>query len=238
MRWPETDEELWWFVRACWGYQIPLQAVCPNHVAPFKAFADAFFARHELIVWKGSRGFGGKTTLLGLLALTEQVCLGANVTLLGGSGVQSERVHETMAEAWQYPSAPRRLLRRSPTVTRTRLTNGSTAIALTASQRSVRGPHPQRLRLDEIDEMDWEIYQAALGQPLSTPGIPSQVVASSTYHNPRGTMYRVMEHAKEAGYPCFSWCYKETSLPPFGWLDASEIAKARQRLSARKDEEE
>jgi hypothetical protein len=86
------------------------------------------------------------------------------------------------------------------------LTNNSTAVALSASQKSVRGPHPERLRLDEIDEMDWDIYEAALGQPISKPGIPTQVVASSTYHNPRGTMWRVMEEAKEKGHPIYEWC--------------------------------
>ena len=37
---------------------------------------------------------------------------------------------------------------------------------LTASQKSVRGPHPPSLLLDEIDEMDLEIFDAALGQPM------------------------------------------------------------------------
>lgn len=460
---PQDPEELWWLVRALWGFSIPVHQVCPHHVAPFEAFCSAYFAWDELCVWKGSRGFGGKSTLLAILSLTEQVCLGASVTILGGSLLQSERVHDVMSKAWDYPTAPSNLLIRAPTKQITRLTNQSTAVALAASQRSIRGPHPQRLRCiaegqlvethrgplpieqvqagdlvigvdgqrllrtaavtavtcngiketfrltfddgqvlvcteghpiltpvgyrraeilsvgdfvltcdsfksmqvfsevslpgeppippphfprvlslvqrdrpvdkpvslrdrdefpplpgqgrprqdrgatrvrftkqdalalvghgvlfalkmlsggrpsvavnwlsrltsnlpdasstqetpesqrsvspvepaksrlvkvelagmrrvwdltvpklssfvaegiivhncDEVDEMDWEVYEGALGQPISAPGIPTQVVASSTYHNPRGTMWRVMEQAKAQGYPVYEWC--------------------------------
>jgi hypothetical protein len=35
-----------------------------------------------------------------------------------------------------------------------------------ASQASVRGPHPHRLRLDEVDEMALDIFDAAMGQTL------------------------------------------------------------------------
>ena len=96
-----TDEELLAFVAYTFGYRIPDVDCCPEHQAPARAFCDAYFGRDAVAIWKASRGFGGKSTLLALLALTEAVTLGADVTVLGGSGQQSERVLETLAQIWR-----------------------------------------------------------------------------------------------------------------------------------------
>jgi len=143
---PETDEELRAFLRERFGVALPATRVCPHHTPPFRAFADAYFARSPIAVWKASRGFGGKTFMLALLALTEAATLGAEVTVLGGSGEQSKRVHEYMS---RWSSGVESLLDDDPTARLTRLNNGGRILALMASSRSVRGPHPQRLRLDE-----------------------------------------------------------------------------------------
>ena len=231
---PADDEELWYLVQALWGYEIPTRAVCPGHVAPFCAFADAFFGRNEMSVWHASRGLGGKSTLLALLGLTEQVVYGIDVTILGGSLVQSQRVHETMTKAWDWPAAPTDLLLTDPTKTTTRLRNGGQATALTASQTSVRGPHPVRLRLDECDEMDLAIFNAALGQPMGAKGVPPHVVMASTWHHPNGTMTEIMRRGDEVrwergGWALNEWCYRE-SMAEGGWLTADEMARARRRV--------
>lgn len=229
-RWPQTDDELWEFVATIWGIEIPRVQVCAHHVAPFTAFASSYFARAPVTVWKASRGFGGKTMLLSLLALTEMVTFGADIRLLGGSGTQSARVHEYMRERWASPWAPRKLIEGEPTGTKTSLSNGGSVEALMASQRSVRGPHPQRLRLDEVDEMDVRILDAALGQTMSSPDVPAQTVISSTHHNPDGTMTEVLKRSKEKAWPVFEWCYHETAAP-HGWLPQAEIERKRTELS-------
>ena len=174
----ETEETLKLFVKTAWGVEIPDVKVCENHTTPFRAFADAYFAKSPVTVWHGSRGFAGKSFTLAVLAMTEAATLGANVNLLGGSGAQSKIVLRHQSDLWHYKNAPRQLLR-GDAATITRLTNGAEIEALMASQTSVRGPHPQRLRLDEIDEMDMALLEAAQGQPMSTDGIPSQTVMSS-----------------------------------------------------------
>jgi hypothetical protein len=137
---PTTDEELWWFVYALWGVKIPRRKVCADHVSPFRAFADAYFARAPVCVWKASRGFGGKTFLLSLLGMTEMVTLGTFDSILGGSGAQSQRVHESMTNFWYYERAPRYLLVKEPTAYSTQLTNGARAITLIAAQCSWSPP--------------------------------------------------------------------------------------------------
>lgn len=236
-RWPQTDDELWWWVKATWGISIPRVAVCHDHVAPFTAFADAYFARSPVCVWKASRGFGGKTQLLSILGMSELVSLGAFVTILGGSGSQSQRVHETMKEAWLNPNAPVEMLARDPTKFDTFLKNGGKARTLMASSKSVRGPHPQRMRLDEIDEMELRILQDAQGQPMRKKNqdgvlLETNTVMSSTHQYPDGTMTAILKIAKESGWPVYHWCYKESSNPIDGWLTEDEIARKRGEIPA------
>ena len=44
-----------------------------GHVAPAQAFCDALFARDSVVLWIASRGFGGKTSLLALLAAANAI---------------------------------------------------------------------------------------------------------------------------------------------------------------------
>lgn len=235
-RLPADDDELWFMVYALWGYRIPRQRVCPGHVAPFEAFAEAYFAREPAAIWKASRGLGGKSRTLAVLGLTEAALLGIEVTVLGGSGGQSKNVHDATKDAWGWHAAPRGLLTRPPTTFDTVLTNGGHMRTLTASQTSVRGPHPPRLRMDEIDEMDIAILDAALGQPMEQVGtggmvIPTQTVMSSTHQYPDKTMAEMIARAKDKGWPVHEWCFKETSNPVDGWLTDKAIQRARDVVS-------
>lgn len=234
-RMPLTDEELWWWVLATWGVRIPRQRVCADHCSPFEAFADAFFARSSVAIWKASRGFGGKTQLLSLLGMSELVAYGAFVTILGGSGAQSQRVHETMTEAWHFPTSPSYLLLKDPTKFDTFLTNNGKARTLMASTKSVRGPHPQRMRLDEIDEMDLNVLESAQGQPMRKRNkegvlIETNTVMSSTHQYPDGTMTKMLRRAKEEGWPIYQWCFRESSNPIDGWLKPDEIERKRSEI--------
>jgi hypothetical protein len=227
---PQTREELWWTVVALWGIAIPRQRICPDHVAPFDAFADAYFGESSVAVWIASRGFGGKTMLLSILGMTEMVTLGAFVTILGGSGAQSLRVHETMTGAWEAEGAPTHLLAKDPTQLNTSLINGGKARTLMASTKSVRGPHPQRMRLDEIDEMDLNVLESAQGQPMSTKKVQSQTVMSSTWQYPDGTVTAIVKRATELGWPIHRWCWRETSNPIDGWLPLTEVERKRSEI--------
>lgn len=147
-RWPRTDAELHAFVRYIFGVHIPTEAVCDDHVAPFDAFSDAYFAREPIMMILASRGLGGKSQLLATLANTMALCLGAEVNVLGGSASQSMRVQEVSQQIWHYKNAPTHMLVKENQL-ETSLLNGAKIRALMASSRSVRGPHPSRLLLDE-----------------------------------------------------------------------------------------
>lgn len=214
------------------GLRLAERAVCPGHTAPLQALAAAFFARSPVTVWHASRGFGGKTTMLALLGHLETVLLGADVTILGGSGQQSQRVHDTQAALWRHHAAPLSLLESEPTRYETRLTNGGRTVALMASSRSVRGGHPQRLRYDEADEIALPIFDAALGQTMTAKGIPAQTVMSSTHQYADGTMTEILKRAAERGWPVHRWCWRENLTSNGGWLDPAEVERKRGEVPA------
>jgi hypothetical protein len=217
-RGPQNDQELKTFLFQTFGVRVPDTQVCPEHSTPFRAFADAYFARYGVAVWKASRGLGGKSYLLALLGHCEANVLAADVTILGGSGEQALRVIEYLQKLSGAEEN---------TARRTMYASGGRVTALMASSKSARGPHPQRMRLDEVDEMELQILDAAMGQPMATQTIAKQTVMSSTHHYPDATFTEVLKRAEEKGWPVYEWCYKETSVELDGWLTDAEIESKR-----------
>lgn len=244
-RLPETDDELYYIVKALWGVTIPRHKVCPDHVAPFTAFADAYFARNSvnpehgvdsIALWHGSRGLSGKSYMLSILGITEAFLLGTKINLLGGSLNQSETIHEHMREALYSKNAPRYMIEHEGN-TSIRLTNKARIRPLTASQKTVRGPHPSRILLDEIDEMELAILDAALGQPMAQMSYIGNIikpftVMCSTWQNPDGTFTEIMKRAEENHYPIYQWCFKDTANPIDGWLSQEAIEEKKKTIPA------
>lgn len=232
---PTTKEELWWTVKTLWGVELPREQVCPDHTAPFDAFAEAYFGnKYNWVLWYGSRGTG-KSYMLALLALTKAAILEINVTLLGGSMAQSQNIHEHVEALLQHKHAPVHAIE-SMIKTQITFTGGNWIRPLPASQKTVRGPHPQMTLLDEIDEMERKIYDAAMGQAMTKPNargveVPEMVVASSTWQNPVGTFQSVMDEALNKGMPVRTWCYRE-QLKPNGWMDPEFIERKRMSVPA------
>lgn len=221
-----TNEELYDALVKYWGIRIPRDKVCANHDAPFTALADAYFGRSPVALWIASRGFGGKSFMAGVLGVAECAILGADKNILGGSEDQAAGVYEYANDRlWKHKNAPRALIDRI-TATRTYYARGNRMKVLTASQKSVRGPHPQRLHIDEVDEVTIELVNAAQGQPMSRGGISSGTVYSSTHHNADGTVTELKRRAADKGWPVYQWCWREC-IKPHGWLDPDEVDRKR-----------
>jgi len=232
---PVTKEELWWTVRALFGVEIPRVKVCAEHQAPFDAFADAYFGNQaNWALWYGARGTG-KSYLLALLALTAATIKEIEVTVLGGSMAQSLNVQEHVSALMRYPNAPRWMVTK-PLQTRLEFEGGNTIEPLPASQKTVRGPHPHMTCLDEIDEMDKRVYDAAQGQAFEKENargvkVREMTVASSTWQNPEGTFAEVLRDAVRKALPIFTWCWREV-LTPHGWMDPEFIERKRRAVPA------
>jgi hypothetical protein len=229
---PIRDEQtLKDYLYLAYGVVIPDRQVCDGHSTPWRAFCDSYFARYPVTVWKASRGFGGKSFTLSMLGKVEAETLKADVNILGGSGEQARRVLDHMTKFWSAENAPRDLLV-GGVQREMRLKWGNQIQALMASQASVRGPHPQRLRCDEVDEMKLPILDAALGQTMSSEEIPAQTTLSSTHQYADGTMTEVLKRAARNGWPVYEWCWRETQTP-HGWLVQEEIDRKRSEVPER-----
>jgi len=233
---PKNEEELWWLTQALWGHKIPRTKVCPDHDAPFDAFATAYFEREPMILIHGSRGLAGKSRTLSILGLTKAAIKGADVNILGGSLNQSNNIHQTMRDAWDSRHAPKYMVQ-DDSMTLIKLRNGAKIRPLTASQKTVRGPHPPFLLLDEIDEMDQSILDAALGQPMPQKNwlgeiVQAQTTMSSTWQYADKTFAEMYRRFQEENLPIYTWCYRETSNPVDGWLDPSFIEQKKREIPA------
>jgi hypothetical protein len=242
---PQDREQLFWAVQALFGVRIPRTKVCPDHCAPFDAFADAYFRECTLpgyegpisrAIWHASRGLAGKSYSLSTLGLAFAYIIGADITILGGSLAQSNNVHEYMVKTMEFEGIPSTMTI-DQTATRTKLTNSGRIRPLPASQRNVRGPHPSILLIDEADEMEIDIYDAALGQPLPQSNYLNQTVdtftvVSSTWQYPDKAFTEILRRAEEKHEPRYLWCYKESANPVDGWLTQKTIDEKRNSVSA------
>lgn len=225
-----TDAELRDYLWDVWRVRFPEKKCCKAHTTPFEAFCISYFARERVHVIKASRGLGGKSHLFAALGLTEACTLGANVLIMGGSDLQAQRVLEAQEKFWKEPGAPRNLLSSDPAKSHTEFKAGNSIVAIPHSSKAARGPHPQRLRMDEIDEMTIEILDAAMGTTMSSAEIPGQTTLGSTHHYADGTFTEILKRIKIKGWRFSEWCYRETQQP-HGWLPVAEVAAKRIELT-------
>ena len=195
------------------GLQEPVlsdKTICgKNHTSPFEFFSDVILGKvKDYIVW-ANRG-GSKSYIAGLIAwITSGLYPKTEINILGGSYEQSEKSYNAMNGFWDI-SGMRGLLKKEPLQSDTLWANGSQVHILTASQKSARGGHPQKLILDEVDEMDKDILEAALQQPQSKYGINSGIGIYSTNHHRGGTMDFVLDMAQnQGGFKIYKWCIWE-----------------------------
>lgn len=195
--------------------KFPDKPACPNHVSPFEYIRRAYFEPgSDLVVW-APRG-GGKTRLGAAATLLDLMHKpGVAVRILGGSLEQSMKmwdhlIPDVMEFARDHLSG--KLGPRS-----VRLAGGSAAGVLTQSQRAVRGLRVQKLRCDEVEMFDADVWEAA---QLATRTIPSVnpdffpqytgvVEAFSTVHEVGGLMERIVDDARAKGTAVLQWCLFE-----------------------------
>ncbi len=183
------------------------------HVPPFRFLADVVLGRVvNYLVWanrSGSKSYLQALATWILSASTPRL----ETTILGGSLEQSAKAYAAMDKFWSASGIQDELLFAEPTKRLTLWRNRSAVAILAASQKSTRGPHPQRLVLDEIDEMKPEIYESALSQPTEKEGLAAGLGQLSTHHRVKGVMTDALERAAAGRTPVYKWCIWECLEP-------------------------
>lgn len=228
---PRTKEHLAVYCATVFDNRVPYPAHCEDHQSILDALWSAYAELDDFSIWYAMRGTG-KTWTVSLLSWLESVFKpNCGTTVLGGSLEQSQKAVAYLDLLWNFPGVPSEMLVNGAVAGRGfKLTNGSWVTALAASTKSVRGPHPQKLRLDEVDEMDEKIYNAALGQPKSNYGIRDNVVISSTLHNAFGLMTEIIDNRETIDATLYRWCYKDM-LEPYGFWPFDELLRKRKQLT-------
>jgi len=211
---PRTRADLKNYVKVFLGIDIPDRKICLEHNSPmdylwhsFSAdFADAKKANADAIVWANRAG--GKTELAAVATLLDCIFKpNCQVRILGGSGEQSGRMYEYLTGFLnngfeEFLLGPARKSKCS-------FANGSGVEVLTQSPMSVRGQHIQKLRCDEVELFDEDVFAAAKFTTQSTAGIVAAMEMISTMHRPYGLMQKIVSSANQFGTPVFKWCLWE-----------------------------
>jgi len=180
-----------------------------DHVAPVKFLSDVLLGRvHKFILWANRSG--SKSFFAGLITWIRSSFISRlETTILGGSFEQSEKSYKAMQDFWNVTNFKKEYLLTDPMKARTSWKNGSLVEVLAASTKSARGPHPHTLLMDEIDEMDLEVYESALSQPQSKHGIKASLGRLSTNHRLGGIMDQAVKLAGEKNTTVYKWCIWE-----------------------------
>jgi hypothetical protein len=203
-----SSQELWKSVFDRTGVRIACQPVCPEHRTPWDFFSTIYFDRPSLALVLGPRG-GGKSFLSAIHThLVSQGNPRHGTRILGGSKAQSEQIYRALQEIVDEEESRglgdtsiQKLLK-----TEAVYHNGSDVAILAASSTSVRGPHVPSLKLDEVDEIDPELREAAMGMCMARHGLSASAIMTSTWHRLNGPMADLMERASVEGFPLFTFC--------------------------------
>lgn len=215
---PLDRDDLQWYADHFLGLNIPDRPVCPGHNAPMDYiwhsysadFADPPPPGGDCVVW-ANRG-GGKTQLAAAATLLEALFKpGCQTRMLAGSLDQANRMYDYLRafieNGFESVLDGRMLARKC------RFTNGARAEVLPQSPAAIRGRHIHKLRCDEMELFDAQVFEAAQFVTHRGRTLRGAMEMLSTLHRPSGVMQRVIDRAQAAGTPVFRWCMWETIEP-------------------------
>ncbi len=211
---PETREHLGNYVKEFLGFEVPDKVICDGHSSPMDFLWDSFSvdfggserSNSDAVVW-ANRG-GGKTLLAAVATLLDCVFKpDCQVRILSGSGEQAHRMYEYLRVFLR--NGFDEFLDGEILKDKCRFLNGSAVEVLTQSAKSVRGQHIQKLRCDEVELFDEEVFSAAKFTTQSTSSIKAGIEMISTMHRPYGLMQKVVTEAQEQGTRVYKWCLWE-----------------------------
>jgi len=212
---PRTRQDVKNYVKVFLGIDVPAKNICEEHNSPldylWHSFSADFKAQRaangDAVVW-ANRG-GGKTQLAAVATLLDCVFKpNCQVRILGGSGEQAGRMYDYLVGFLhsgfdEFAVVP--VLK-----SKCRFKNNSGIEVLTQSARSVRGQHIQKLRCDEVELFDEDVFAAAKFTMHSSKGLIAAMEVISTMHRPYGLMSRIVSQARQSGTEIFKWCLWET----------------------------
>jgi hypothetical protein len=216
---PITKQDLKNYIRVFLAIDVPDRRICPEHNSPIDYLWHSFncdFARPkpangDCVVWANRSG--GKTDLAAIATLLDCVFKPAcQVRILAGSEDQAGRMYQYLTN-FLY-NGFEKFLDGPVRKTGCKFLNGSAVDVLTQSQTSIRGQHFQKLRCDEVELFDPDIFNAAKFTTLSSNNIIAAMESISTMHKPYGLMQKLVSSSisnqQSKISNLFKWCIWES----------------------------
>ncbi len=211
---PKTKAELKHYLKVFLNINVPNKKVCHNHDSPMDYLWYVFNAdfltkpkpNADCVVWANRSG--GKTLLAAAATLLDCVFKEkCQVRILAGSGDQASRMYDYLVGF--IGKGFEQLLNEPVRKSKCRFANGAVVELLTQSAASVRGQHIQKLRCDEIELFDQQVFEAAKFITQTKNNVTASMEILSTMHRPYGLMSKVVSNAEREGKKFFHWCVWE-----------------------------
>ncbi len=211
---PATRADLKRYVKVFLGIDIPAKKICAGHNVPLDYLWHSFSAdfgaekraNADAIVWANRSG--GKTELAAVATLLDCIFkANCEVRILSGSGEQAGRMYEYLTGFLR--GGFEEFLAGPVYKGKSSFVNGSGVEVLTQSATSVRGQHIQKLRCDEVELFNEDVFAAAKFTTQSMEGLTAGMEMISTMHRPYGLMHKIVTEASQFETPVFKWCLWE-----------------------------
>lgn len=157
---------------------------------------------------------GGKTMDFAILAVLDSLandnCESAN---LGAIQAQAQRCYRYIKGFMDASSVVRSFVKGKTTISRSAFLNNSTVEVLTATLTGVNSPHPQKLKMDEVELIPWIILQEAFSMVQSKHNVKGVTVLGSTRKFANGPMQKLVDGGGPKNIKLFEWCIWEVVEP-------------------------
>ncbi|HWB21224.1 MAG TPA: hypothetical protein VG711_13075 [Phycisphaerales bacterium] len=211
---PKSANQLHAYVKFVLGFDVPRdKREGASGSTPFAYLRHSFFEEREAgapadcVVW-ANRG-GGKTQMGAVATLLDLLFKpGIEVRILAGSFEQSGKMYRYLSQMLETDVFSD-LIAGQLTGRHVELKNGSRVEVLSQSQCAIRGQRVHKLRCDEVDLFEPEVWEAA--QLTTRSGmcghvdVQASVEALSTMHRPGGLMNRLVREAADGKRVLVKW---------------------------------
>lgn len=221
---PQDDDELHKWILDNVGVDIPRDAVCEGHQAPFEFLADMYFERETSAVAMANRG-GSKTYMAALWHFLNSKfkpkCESASVGAIEQQALRAyDNLRKIIVAEGKVDIPDRHPDVRTSIMRETLFKNGSKVEVLSGTMAAVNGPHPQKVHTDEVELMDPAVFQESRNMSQSRHGIKAQDIITSTRKRAHGPMQNLIDEIAEAErqgmqppYRLYTWCVFECAQP-------------------------
>ncbi len=200
----EDDEDLLFYIKEFLGFEYPIETFCSHHQSPAKILTDIYFEKTlYTLIWANRTG--GKTRLVSILNHLDALFKGPIEIVNAGAALdQAAKGYQYFLESFKHPLLKQYLP--DPIQSRSTLTNGSEVKIITGSFKGFNGPHPAKVRIDEVELMEWPVLEEGLNMSKSNGKVLAQDVLSSTRKFSHGTVQRLIDEQKERQLKISSYC--------------------------------